>query len=57
MASPHITGLAAYLAALEGNPGSSAMCGRIQELATEGVLSGVPSGTLNLLAFNGNPTG
>ncbi|TQV98192.1 subtilisin-like protease Pr1B [Cordyceps javanica] len=57
MAAAHITGLGAYLAGLEGFPGSEALCKRIQELATRNVLTGVPSGTPNLLAFNGNPTG
>lgn len=57
MASPHIAGLGAYLAALEGNPGPVALCNRIRELATPNVISGVPAGTPNLLAFNGNPSG
>jgi hypothetical protein len=54
MASPHIAGLAAYLAALEGNPGASVMCDRIIQLSSTGILTGVPSGTPNRLAFNGN---
>ncbi|OAQ60783.1 alkaline serine protease P32 [Pochonia chlamydosporia 170] len=49
MAAPHIAGLAAYLAALEG----STSCTRIQQLATKDALSGIPSGTVNLLAYNG----
>ncbi|RYP73450.1 hypothetical protein DL771_003622 [Monosporascus sp. 5C6A] len=57
MATPHIVGLAAYLAGLQGNPGASAMCDLIRDLATPGVLSSIPSGTVNLLAFNGNPSG
>lgn len=57
MASPHIAGLGAYLAALEGNPGPVALCNRIVALSTTGVLSGIPSGTSNRLAFNGNPSG
>lgn len=57
MASPHIAGLAAYLAGLEGFPGSQALCSRISDLATSGTLSGIPSSTPNLLAFNGNPSG
>lgn len=55
MASPHIAGLAAYLAGLNGFPGASELCEQIKELGTSGVLSGLPSGTTNLLAFNGNP--
>ncbi|KAM4064988.1 subtilase family protein [Hirsutella rhossiliensis] len=53
MATPHITGLGAYLAALEGFSSPQALCSRIQELATKNALSGVPDGTVNLLAFNG----
>ncbi|UNI22221.1 Cuticle-degrading protease [Purpureocillium takamizusanense] len=56
MATPHIVGLAAYLAALEGKTGGS-ICSRIQELATKDAINGVPGGTVNLLAFNGNPSG
>lgn len=56
MATPHIVGLAAYLAALEGLSGPDVICARIKELAHEGLLSAVPSGTANLLAFNGNPS-
>ncbi|POR34321.1 Cuticle-degrading protease [Tolypocladium paradoxum] len=55
MATPHIVGLAAYLGSLEGRTGG-AVCGRLQELATPDALRGVPSGTKNLLAFNGNPS-
>nr|ABK27198.1 subtilisin-like protease [Epichloe festucae var. lolii] len=57
MATPHIVGLAAYLAGLEGFPGAQALCKRIQSLATPGAISNVPGGTLNLLGFNGNPSG
>ncbi|KAH9886841.1 subtilisin-like protein [Xylariomycetidae sp. FL2044] len=55
MATPHITGLGAYLLALEGSRDPEALCAYIQELATEDALTGVRSGTVNLLAFNGNP--
>lgn len=57
MASPHIAGLGAYLAAFEGNPGPVALCNRIVALSTTGVITGLPSGTPNRLAFNGNPSG
>ncbi|RDA85360.1 putative subtilisin-like protease [Ophiocordyceps camponoti-leonardi (nom. inval.)] len=57
MATPHITGLGAYLATLEGFSDPQALCRRIQSLATQGVLKNVPSGTVNMLAFNGNPQG
>ncbi|KAG8410344.1 hypothetical protein J3459_017154 [Metarhizium acridum] len=57
MATPHVVGLAAYLASLEGFPGAQALCERIRSLATPGTISNVPPGTVNLLAFNGNPSG
>lgn len=57
MASPHIAGLAAYLAGLEGNPGPQALCDRIIALSTKNVITGLPSGTSNRVAFNGNPSG
>lgn len=57
MASPHVAGLAAYLAGLEGYPGSEALCTRIKNLATTNVITGLPSGTANRLIFNGNPQG
>jgi len=57
MATPHIVGLGAYLAGLEGFPGAQALCERIRTLSTKNVLTGIPSGTVNYLAFNGNPSG
>jgi subtilisin family serine protease len=57
MATPHIVGLGAYLASLEGFPGAQALCERIRSLATQGAIHRVPAGTVNLLAFNGNPSG
>ncbi|KAG5986863.1 hypothetical protein E4U43_005321, partial [Claviceps pusilla] len=57
MATPHIVGLAAYLAGLEGFPGAEALCKRIQQLATRNAIHNVPGGTVNLVAFNGNPSG
>ncbi|KAF4505210.1 hypothetical protein G6O67_007182 [Ophiocordyceps sinensis] len=53
MATPHIAGLGAYLAGLEGFSNPQALCSRIQELAAADVLSGIPDGTVNRLAFNG----
>lgn len=59
MATPHVhvVGLAAYLATLEGTSNGDALCSRIKALGTKNALQGVPSGTVNLLAFNGNPSG
>ncbi|KAG6002741.1 hypothetical protein E4U21_002798 [Claviceps maximensis] len=57
MATPHVVGLAAYLAGLEGFPGAEALCKRIQRLATRNAIRNVPGGTANLVGFNGNPFG
>ncbi|KAI1276392.1 peptidase S8/S53 domain-containing protein [Xylaria sp. FL0933] len=55
--SPIIAGLGAYLLSLEGQRDPGALCDRMKELSTQGILSGVPDGTINALAFNGNPSG
>ncbi|KAL2016436.1 hypothetical protein VTK56DRAFT_3523 [Thermocarpiscus australiensis] len=57
MATPHITGLGAYLLGLRGRMTAEALCTLIKNTAQSGVISGLPSGTSNLLAFNGNPSG
>jgi len=57
MASPHIAGLGAYFLALNGQQSPAALCNYIKSVATSGALSGIPSGTTNRLAFNGNPSG
>ncbi|KAM3429826.1 hypothetical protein MY4824_008051 [Beauveria thailandica] len=51
MATPHIAGLGAYFLAL-GKGTSGNLCKKIQESSTKNVLTGVPSGTVNYLAFN-----
>ncbi|KLU87155.1 cuticle-degrading protease [Magnaporthiopsis poae ATCC 64411] len=56
MATPHITGLGAYLLGLLGSRSPAALCSYIASTAQSGIISGIPSGTVNLLAFNGNPT-
>lgn len=56
MATPHIAGLGAYLLALEGKKDPQALCSYIAETANADVLTSIPSGTVNLLAFNGNPS-
>ncbi|PFH47216.1 hypothetical protein AMATHDRAFT_6996 [Amanita thiersii Skay4041] len=53
MATPHVAGLVAYLIALQGNISPAAMSTKIQSLAVKGVLSSIPSGTINALAQNG----
>jgi len=55
MATPHVAGLAAYILAFEGKLTPAALASRLQTLALKNKITGVPSGTLNYLAFNGNP--
>jgi subtilisin family serine protease len=57
MATPHITGLGAYLLTLLGKKTPAALCAYIASTARTGTISGIPSGTVNKLAFNGNPSG
>jgi subtilisin family serine protease len=57
MATPHITGLAAYIAGRESARSGSAMMSRITQLATTNALTGLSSGTPNRLPFNANPKG
>ncbi|KAI1102361.1 oryzin precursor [Jackrogersella minutella] len=52
MATPHITGLGAYLLGLEGPRDPVALCDRIQKLATPDVVTDSQS-TNNIMAFNG----
>ncbi|KAI1485277.1 peptidase S8/S53 domain-containing protein [Biscogniauxia mediterranea] len=52
MASPHIAGLGAYFLGT-GAATVDNLCDYIASSALSGVLSGVPSGTVNLLANNG----
>ncbi|KAI0405861.1 peptidase S8/S53 domain-containing protein [Xylaria palmicola] len=54
MATPHVAGLALYLIALEGLSTPAAVTARIKALATSGKITSVPSGTVNLIAYNGN---
>ncbi|ATY64313.1 oryzin precursor [Cordyceps militaris] len=51
-ATPHIAGLGAYLLSLH-HVKAWEVCSRIQTLSTKKVLSDVPEGTQNYLAFNG----
>jgi len=53
MATPHITGLGAYLLALEGSRTPDALCKRLQDLSTKNALSGAIL-SKNYLAYNGN---
>ena len=56
-ASPIVAGLGAYLLSFEGSRDPVALCDRIKELSTQGIVGGVVEGTTNALAFNGNPSG
>ncbi|KAK4458204.1 putative cuticle-degrading protease precursor [Cladorrhinum samala] len=53
MASPHIAGLGAYLLTLYGKKTPTALCTYIANTALSGVITGLPSGTVNRLAYNG----
>ncbi|KAK0493677.1 serine protease [Armillaria luteobubalina] len=53
MATPHVSGLVAYLIGLNGNQSPAAIRSLIKSLGVSGVLSSIPSGTVNLLANNG----
>jgi hypothetical protein len=57
MATPHVAGLGAYILGLEGKRTPAALSTRLQTLATKNKITGLPSGTKNYLAFNGNPSG
>ena len=57
MASPHVAGLAAYFASLEQEAPVSPqkIKEKIIQLATEGVLTDIPTDTANRLIFNDPP--
>lgn len=57
MATPHVAGLAAYILGFEGKRTPAALSSRLTALSLKNKISGVPSGTVNYLAFNGNPSG
>lgn len=56
VATPHVTGLAAYLIAAEGLSGSRQVTARLKQLAGNGLLSGLTKDSPNLLAYNGVET-
>jgi len=53
MSTPFISGLVAYLIALEGDKLPADMKTRIQGLGSQGLIAAIPGGTINDLAFNG----
>ncbi|KAF9468269.1 serine protease [Collybia nuda] len=52
MATPHVAGLIAYLVGKNGNSSPAAMSTTLKSLSVKGVLSGIPSSTLNNLVQN-----
>jgi len=54
MASPHVAGLGAYLLGLLGPKTPAELCQHLKDTATVGSITGLPSGTVNALAYNGN---
>ncbi|KAJ6785330.1 hypothetical protein PWT90_02597 [Aphanocladium album] len=54
MATPHIAGLAIYLAVLENLNTPSEITARIKQLGTKNKVIGNKSNTVNLLSYNGN---
>jgi subtilisin family serine protease len=54
MAGPHVAGLAAYLLGFEGKYSPAQLTSRITALATKNAVTGLPSGTKNVLVYNGS---
>ena len=54
MATPHITGLGAYLLAYEGKRAPKTLCRHIRDTG-DAAAWGVPSGTTQVIAYNGSP--
>jgi cerevisin len=57
MAAPHVAGLAAYLLSQDGSLKPDTMQSKIVSMATKNAVTGTPSGTTNILAFNGGVLG
>jgi len=55
MSTPFISGLVAYLIALDGDTLPANMKTRIRGLSSLGIINSVPTGTSNQFAFNGAP--
>jgi oryzin len=54
MATPHVSGLALYLAALENINTPAALTARIKALGTTDKVRSLKAGSPNLIAYNGN---
>ncbi|KAJ2915902.1 hypothetical protein MD484_g4494, partial [Candolleomyces efflorescens] len=52
MATPHVAGLVAYLISLEGNVSPADMEAKLKSYSLKGVLTGLPTGTANVLVHN-----
>jgi len=55
MSTPFISGLVAYLVALDGDTPPANMKTRLRGLSSQGIINSIPSGTSNQFAFNGAP--
>lgn len=55
MATPHVAGLAAYLAARDKKKATPDLCAQIVSMGTKGAVTGLDKSTVNLVPFNGNP--
>jgi cerevisin len=55
MSTPFVSGLVAYLIALDGDTLPANMKTRLRGLSSQGIINSVPSGTSNQFAFNGAP--
>lgn len=54
MATPHITGLAAYLLAFIGSMEPEELCAYIADTANSGYISNPGTNTVNLIGYNGS---
>jgi cerevisin len=52
LSSAHVAGLVAYLVSREGNKPPAEVAARLVELGVKDKITGVPEGTVNLLARN-----
>jgi subtilisin family serine protease len=54
MATPHVSGLAAYILGLEGKRTPAKLAARLTQISTKNAILSLPSNTTNNLAFNNN---
>lgn len=53
MSAPHVAGLGAYIMGMKGKQNPIGLCNMFKSSANMNVLSGLPGGTPNRLAYNG----